>query len=54
MRYIFKNLIALFGVIFLGVGVVNAATSIDCGDDDAEPITVHSAAKAINKKAKFL
>lgn len=51
MGYIFKNLIALFGVIFLGIGMVNAAPLLDCGDDDAEPITVHSAAKVIDKKS---
>lgn len=49
MRFILKNLIAIFGVIFLGMGMVNAS-SLDCGDDDAQPITVHSAA-ATDKKS---
>ena len=50
MRFILKNLIAVFGVIFLGMGMVNAS-QLDCGDDEAEPITVHSAAVATDKKS---
>ena len=50
MRYILKNLIAIFGFIFIGIGMANAS-SIDCGDDDAEPITVHSAAVVIDEKS---
>ena len=49
MKNIIKNLIALVGVSLLGIGIANAAPSSDCSDDDVQPITVHSAAKAINK-----
>jgi len=44
-----KNLIALVGVSLPGIGIANAAPSSDCSDDDVQPITVHRAAKAINK-----
>lgn len=43
MRFILNKHIALIGVIFLGIGMTNATASLDCGDDDAEPITIHSA-----------
>ena len=49
MRSIIKNLIALIGLSLLGIGIVNAAPSSDCGDDDVEPINIHSASKAVNK-----
>ena len=49
MQNIIKNLIALVGVSLLGIGIANATPSSDCGDDDVQPINVHSAATAINK-----
>ena len=51
MGYIFKNLIALIGVILLGVGMANANPTLDCGDDDAQPIDIQSAAVAKKKES---
>lgn len=51
MRSVTKNLIALIGLSLLGIGIANATPSSDCGDDDVQPINVHSAAKAVNKES---
>ena len=51
MQNILRNLIAVIGVTLLGIGIANATPSSDCGDDDVQPINVHSAAKAINKES---
>ena len=39
----------IIGAVFLGIGVVTAAPSLDCGDDDAQPIEIHSAINGIKK-----
>jgi hypothetical protein len=49
MQNVIKNLVALIGVSLLGIGIANAAPSSDCGDDDVQPINIHSTAKVINK-----
>lgn len=50
MREIMKSLITLIGITLLGIGMASATpSSSDCGDDDVQPISVQSAAKAINK-----
>ena len=49
MQYILKNLITLIGVSLLGIGIVSASPSSDCGDEDVKPITIHSSAKLVNK-----
>lgn len=52
MKNFKMNLVALIGIFVLGIGVSNAtSSSLDCGDDDAKPIIIHGAAKAINKEA---
>lgn len=51
MQNVIKNLVAIVGVTLLGIGIANATPSIDCGDDDSQPINVHSAAKAIIKES---
>lgn len=51
MGYIFKNLIALIGMVLLGVGIANANPTLDCGDDEAQPINVQSAAIVTNKES---
>jgi len=50
MKTMLKNLIVLIGVSFLGVGMANAASSLDCGDDDAKPINIHKATNATTVK----
>ena len=45
-----KNIIALISVGLLGLSVAYAAPLTDCGDDDVQPINVHSAVKVINKE----
>ena len=49
MQNVIKNLVAIIGITLLGLGIANATPSSDCGDDDVQPINVHSAAKAISK-----
>lgn len=49
MKNIIKNLVALVGLSLIGIGIASAEISSDCGDDDVQPINVHSAVKAINK-----
>jgi hypothetical protein len=49
MRKIMKNMIVLIGVGLLGLSVANAAPSSDCGDEDVQPINIHSALTVINK-----
>ena len=33
----------------LGMGMASAAPSLDCGDDDAQPISIHSTAETVIK-----
>ena len=47
MKTILKKIIVLIGVSFLGIGIANAASSSDCGDDDVQPINIHKATTAI-------
>ena len=51
MKAIMKNLVTLVGIILLGIGIGNATPSFDCGDDDVEPISTHSAMKASYKES---
>ena len=51
MQKLIKSLITVIGVALLGIGMANAAPSTDCGDDDVQPINVHSAAQIINKES---
>lgn len=51
MQNVIKSLITIVGVTLLGIGIANATPSLDCGDDDVQPINIHSAAKAINKES---
>ena len=51
MKSVIKNLVALIAIGFLGIGIVNAAPSSDCGDDDVRPIEIHSAITLTNKSA---
>ena len=44
MKRIMKYLITFIGLGMLGMGMVSAAPSLDCGDDDSQPISTHSAA----------
>lgn len=47
MKKITLNLVAIMGVCILGIGATfAAASSFDCGDDDVQPIIVHSSADA--------
>ena len=46
MKKLRLNLVAVIGVYLLGIGASFAASSLDCGDDDVQPITVHSSAAA--------
>lgn len=50
MKKMIINLIALFGISLLGMGISNAAPSADCGDDDVQPITIQGAVKAVSKE----
>ena len=45
MKRIMKYLITFIGLFMLGMGAASAAPSLDCGDDDAQPISTHGAAK---------
>lgn len=45
-----KNFVAIIGIFALAIGISTAAPSSDCGDDDVQPINVHSTAKVINKE----
>ncbi len=49
MKNFMKSLVALLGVSLLGIGIANATESTDCGDDDVQPIKIHSAVKVTNK-----
>ena len=49
MKRIMKYLITFIGLGMLGMGMASATPSVDCGDDDAQPISVHSAAEAVMK-----
>ena len=49
MKKLMKHLITFIGLGMLGMGMASAAPSLDCGDDDAQPISVHSAAKVVIK-----
>lgn len=51
MGKIMKNIIALISVGLLGLSVAIAAPSTDCGDEDVQPIKIHSAAKVIIKES---
>ena len=51
MQNVIKNLVAIVGVTLLGIGIANAAPSSDCGDDDVQPINIHSATKTISKES---
>lgn len=51
MQKLIKSLITVIGVTLLGIGMANAAPSSDCGDDDVQPINVHSAAQIVNKES---
>ena len=44
MQKLIKGLITIIGVGFLGMGIASATPSVDCGDDDAQPINIHSSA----------
>ena len=46
MKNFIKNLVAFIGVCALGMGVVNASPSLDCGDDDAKPINTQTSVKS--------
>lgn len=47
MKKLMLNLVIVIGVSILGIGAAfAAASSLDCGDDDAQPIIVHSSAAA--------
>ena len=49
MKKIMKYLITFIGLGMLGMGMLSAAPSLDCGDDDAQPISIHSTAEAAIK-----
>ena len=49
MKKLVKYLITFIGLGMLGVSIAIASPSIDCGDDDAQPINIHSAAEAAIK-----
>ena len=49
MKKIMKHLVAYIGIGMLGMGIASAAPSLDCGDDDAQPISVHSATEVVIK-----
>ena len=49
MRKLMKNIIAVIGIGLFGIGMASATPSLDCGDDDAQRISIHSAAEVINK-----
>ena len=51
MQKLIKGLITIIGVTLLGIGMANASPSTDCGDDDVQPINIHSAAQSINKES---
>ena len=51
MKDVIKNLVALIGIGLLGIGIVNAAPSRDCGDDDVKTIEIHSAVTVTNKNS---
>jgi len=51
MQNVIKSLIAIVGVTVLGIGIASAGPSSDCGDDDVQPINIHSASKAISKES---
>ncbi len=51
MKKVMKNAIAIIGLTFLGMGITNATPSSDCGDDDVQPINVHSTAKTAIKES---
>ena len=44
-----KYLMTIIGVSMLGMGIASATPSLDCGDDDAQPISTHSAAEVVIK-----
>ena len=46
MKKFIINLVALLGVSILGIGIATATPSSDCGDDDVQPINIHSSVKA--------
>ena len=48
MKKMMINLVAFAGISLFGMGMVSASPSNDCGDEDVQPITTHSAAKATN------
>ena len=50
MKNVMKNIIVIIGISIFGVGIVNAAPSTDCGDDDVQPIKIHSAVVATTNK----
>jgi len=49
MKKLMKYLVTIIGIGVLGMGIANAAHSLDCGDDDAKPISTHSAAEVVVK-----
>lgn len=49
MQKLMKYLITIIGVGMLGMGIASATPLLDCGDDDAQPINVHSAAEVTIK-----
>ena len=49
MKKLMKYLITIIGLGMLGMGMASAAPSLDCGDDDAKPISTHGAAKVVVK-----
>lgn len=51
MQNVIKNFVAIIGITLLALGIANATPSSDCGDDDVQPIDVHSATKATNKES---
>ena len=49
MQKIMKYLVIFIGASMLGIGMASATPLLDCGDDDAQPINVHSAAEVTIK-----
>ena len=50
MKKLMKYLITIIGLGILGIGIASAAPpSLDCGDDDAKPISTHGAAEVVVK-----
>ena len=49
MKKLMKYLVTTIGLGVLGMGIASAAPSLDCGDDDAKPISTHGAAEVVVK-----